>query len=117
VGYGVLLNGVPAQHGQQASIDDLTGRLIQQLQQNNQLEQLSKSQVITVGGMEGRSTLLRSSSPFPDANGDTQTERDWLVTVALNDGSLKYMIFVTPEADFSRLRPTFDAMLRSAQFK
>jgi hypothetical protein len=115
VGYGVLLNGVPASRGQ--SIDEMTSLVIQQLQQGNQLEQLSKSRPITVGGIEGRSTYLRSPSPFPDANGQPQRERDWLITVQLNDGSLIYMIFVAPELDFSRLQPTYDAMLRSIQFK
>ena len=117
VGYGVMLNGAPAPRGQRISIDDLTGQLIQQLKQSNELEQVSKPQPITVGGLEGRSTLLRSPSPFPDANGQARQERDLLVTVLQNDGSLIYMIFVAPESDFSRLQPTFEAMLRSAQFK
>ena len=117
VGYGVLLNGAPAPRGQRASIDDITSQLIQQLQQNNGVEPLGQSQRITVAGMEGRSTMLRSPSPFPDANGQPQQERDWLVTVQQPDGSLIYMIFVAPESDFRRLQPTYEAMLRSAQFK
>ena len=117
VGYGVLLNGAPATRGQRISIDEMTTQLIQRIQQNNQLEQLSKPQPITVGGIEGRSTFLRSASPFPDANGQARPERDWLVTVPLQDGSLIFMIFIAPESDFSRLQPTFDAMLKSAQFK
>lgn len=117
VGYGVLLNGAPAPRGQRVSIDDLTGQVIQQLKQSNELEQLSKPKPITVGGFEGRSTLLRSSSPFPDANGQARPERDLLITIQQNDGSLIYMIFVAPESDFSRLQPAFEAMLRSVQFK
>jgi hypothetical protein len=117
VGYGVLLNGAPATRGQRVGLDEMTTQLIQRIQQNNQLEQLGKPRPITVGGMEGRSTILRSPSPFPDANGQPQAERDWLITVQQRDGSLIYMIFVAPESDFSRLQPTFDAMLRSAQFK
>ena len=116
-GYGVLLNGASAPQGQRMSIDDMTSQLIQQIQQSNELQQLGQSKPITVGGMEGRSTLLRSSSPFPDANGEAQPERDWLVTVQLQDGSVIYMIFVAPESHFSRLQPTYEAMLRSVQFK
>ena len=116
VGYGVLLNGAPAR-GQRLSIDEMTSQLIQQIQQNNELEQLGKSQAITVGGFEARSTFLRSASPFPDANGNPLQERDWLVTVQLSDGSLIYMIFVAPESNFSRFQPTFESMLKSAQFK
>lgn len=117
VGYGVLLNGAPTPRGRPASIDEMTSQLIQQLQQSNELQPVGKSQAIIVGGIEGRSTFLRSSSPFTDANGAEQQERDWLVTVPLNDGSLIYMIFVAPESDFRRLQPTYEAILKSAQFK
>ncbi len=117
VGYGVLLNSTPASRGQRLSIDDMTSQVIQALQQSNQLEPLSKSQPITVGGIEGRFTFLRSSSPFTDATGAAQQERDLLVTVPLRDGSLIYMIFVAPEPNFSRLQPTYEAMLKSVQFK
>jgi hypothetical protein len=117
VGYGVLLNGVPAPRGQRMSVDEMTNTLIQHMQKGHALEQLGKPQPITVGGLEGRSTLLQSASPFPDANGQQQKERDWLVTVPRNDGSMVFMIFVAPEADFPRLQPTYEAMLKSAQFK
>jgi len=116
VGYGVLINGVPGPKGQQLTIDEMTGLLIQQIQQTNELEQLNKPQAATVGGIEGRSTFLRSASPFPGANGQTQPERDWLVTAPLRNG-LIFMIFVAPEGDFARLQPTFEAMVKSVQFK
>ena len=117
VGYGVLLNGAAAPKGQRASIDDMTVALIKQIQQNNQLEQLGNPQPITVGGIEGRATFLRSPSPFPDANGQPQPERDWLVTVPQRDGSMIFMIFVAPEHDFDRLHATFEAMVKSIQFR
>jgi hypothetical protein len=116
VGYGVLLNGVAGPKGQRLSIDDMTVQLIQHIQQSNELEQLGKPQQITVGGIEGRSTFLRSPSPFPDASGRTQQERDWLVTVPLHDGSLIFMVFVAPQSDFDRFQPTYQAMLKSVQF-
>ena len=116
VAYGVLLNAVPGPKGQQMDIDDLTGLLIQQIQQSNELEQVSKPQAITVGGVAGRSTFLRSPSPLADASGKTQIERDWLVTVPQR-GGLIFMIFIAPETDFTRFQPTFDAMVRSVKFK
>jgi len=61
VGYGVLLNGVPGPQGQRMSIDDMTVQLIKQIQQSNELEQLGDPQPLIVGGVEGRSTFLRSS--------------------------------------------------------
>jgi len=117
VGYGVLLNGAPAPSGQRLSIDELTNQLIQQISQSNELEQTSKPEPITVGGIQGRSTMLQSPSPFPDAKGQKQKEKDWLVTVPRSDGSMLFMIFVAPQADFARFQPTYEAMLKSAQFK
>ena len=69
-----------------------------------------------MGGVEGRSTFLRSPSPFPDSNGQTQPERDWLVTVPMQDGSLIFMIFVAPQVDFDRVYPTYPAMVKTVQF-
>lgn len=117
VGYGVLLNGAPAPSGQRLSIDEMTSQLIQKIQESNELEQLSKPQPVTVGGIESRSTFLQSPSPFPDAKGQPQKERDWLVTVPQSDGSLIFMIFVAPQSDFARFQSTYEAMLKSAQFK
>jgi Zn-dependent protease with chaperone function len=117
VGYGVLLNGAPAPSGQRLSIDDMTNQLIQQIGQSNELEQLSKPQSIAVAGVEGRSTFLQSPSPFPDAKGQGQKEKDWLVTVPRNDGSMIFMIFVAPQSDFARFQPTFEAMVKSVQLK
>jgi len=116
VGYGVLLNGAGAPP-QKMTIDDMTAALIQTIQQSNELEPQGKPEAITVGGKEGRSTVLRSPSPFPDASGKPQPEHDWLVTVQQADGSMIYMIFIAPESDFGALQPTFDAMVKSIQFR
>jgi Zn-dependent protease with chaperone function len=116
VGYGVLLNGAGAP-ATRMSIDDMTAALIEQIGQSNEMEQVSTLEPITVGGKEGRSTFLRSPSPFPNANGEPQPERDWVVTVPQADGSLIFMIFVAPEADFPQLKPTYEAMLKSVQFR
>jgi hypothetical protein len=117
VGYGVMLNGVAGPQGQSMSIDELTAALIQKIQESNEMEQLGPPVAITVGGKEGRSTFLRSPSPFPDANGQTQPERDWLVTVPQSDGSLIFMIFIAPQSDFGALQPTYEAMVNSIQFR
>jgi Zn-dependent protease with chaperone function len=117
VGYGVLLNGAQGPRGQSVSIDDLTNALIQQMQQNNELQPVGKPEPITVGGTEGRATFLESPSPFTDASGKPQKERDWLVTVPRKDGSVIFMIFIAPESDFARFQPTYEAMVKSAQFK
>jgi len=116
VGYGVLLNGVMAPGGRMG-IDQITAQLIQKVQEKNELRQVSEPVPIMVGGIEGRSTFLQSPSPFPDASGQPQTERDWLVTVLRNDGAVVFMIFLAPESSFDRFKPAFEAMLKSAKFK
>jgi len=116
VGYGVLLNGLALPNGERISIDDVTRQLVQDMQQNNGLQPVGEAQPITVGGVQGRSVTLQSTSPFPDANGQPQVERDWLVTVPQHNGSVIFMIFVAPESAFTRFQPTYEAMLKSAQF-
>ncbi|HEX3373492.1 MAG TPA: M48 family metallopeptidase [Edaphobacter sp.] len=117
VGYGLLLNGVAPPHGGSANIDDVTSELVKQMKQNNGLQVLSNAEPITVNGIQGRSVLLETTSPFLNANGQQQKENDWLVTVPQHDGSVIFMVFVAPQTEFSRLEPTYRAMLRSMQVK
>jgi Zn-dependent protease with chaperone function len=116
VGYGVMLNGVGAPP-QRMTIDEMTAGLIEEIQKSNELEPQGKPEAIKVGGKDGRATFLSSPSPFPDANGQPQPERDWLVTVQQPDGSMIFMIFIAPQADFSALQPTYEAMLKSVQYR
>ncbi len=116
IGYGVVLNGVKPQ--QAMSIDQVTSELVRAMQSGGgDLQPVGSAQPITVAGVQGRSQLMQSTSPFPDANGQPQKERDWLVTVPRPDGSVVYFVFVAPEAQFERFRPTFDAMLKSVQLQ
>jgi hypothetical protein len=61
----------------------------------------------------GQSVDLIGQSPLAGSNGQPMQERDWLVTLPYNDGAGISLIFVAPENDFSRLRPTFEQMLKS----
>jgi Zn-dependent protease with chaperone function len=114
--YGVLLNGVAPPNGGRMSIDDITNQLVQRLRENSGLEPLGQAQPITVGGIQGRSVMLQSSSPLPSANGQPQKERDWLVTVPQRDGSVIFMVFVAPQSHFDRFQPTYEAMLKTVRF-
>ena len=69
-----------------------------------------------VGGVQGRSVNLQTTSPFPAANGQPEKERDWLVTVPMRDGSVIFMMFVAPQSEFARFQPTYEAMLKSMRF-
>lgn len=117
VGYGVVINGVKPQDGSNTNIDDITRQLVQSMQTGgNDLQASGSPQKITVAGVSGRSVKLQSTSPFPNSKGQSQKERDWLVTVPQQDGSVLYMVFVAPESEFDRLKPTFQTMLRSVKF-
>jgi predicted Zn-dependent protease len=116
LGYGVVLNGVRPPKAERVSIDDVTRQLVQDMEQNEALQSVGEAQPITVGGIQGRSVTLQSVSPFPAANGQPQKERDWLVTVPQRDGSVIFMVFVGPQSHFEQLQPTYEAMLKSAQF-
>jgi Zn-dependent protease with chaperone function len=117
VGYGVLVNGLAAQQIQGMNIDDVTSKLAQKLAADAGLQTAGSPQKTTAGGVEGRSVVLKSTSPFPGAKGEQQSERDWLVTVPQRDGSVIFMIFITPETQVAQFKPTFDAMLKSLQFR
>ena len=116
VGYGVVVNGVAPPNGERKGIDDITRELVQDLQQNSDLHPVGDAQPITVGGAEGRSITLQSTSPFAAADGQPQKERDWLVTILQRDGSVLFIIFVAAQSDFSRFQPTYEAMLNSVRF-
>lgn len=116
VGYGVLLNGAQGPGGR-INLDQINSMLIQKISDRTQLKQVSDAQPITVAGVEGRSTMLESPSIFPDANGGPQLEKDWLVTVPRSDGAIIFMIFLAPTSQFDQFKPTFEAMLKTAQFK
>jgi peptidase M48-like protein len=117
IGYGVVINGIKPRSGQTMSLDQQTAQLVQSMQSGSDLSPVGSPQPITVAGVQGRSVTMQSTSPFSDANGQSQKERDWLVTVPYSDGTMVYFVFVAPEAQFERFRPSFESMLRSAQFK
>jgi beta-barrel assembly-enhancing protease len=112
IGYGVVINEVA---GQGASLDRVTSALVNEWQRSRGMRALESPQSIRIGGVNGRAVTLESTSPFLD-EGQPQKERDWLVTVPGADGAVLYMVFVAPQADFSRFRPAFENMLRSVEF-
>ena len=117
IGYGVIINGVSPPRGQHMTLDDVTDELVRTMQNGvGGLRPPGNAQPISVGGVQGRSIAMQSMSPFPDANGRQQKERDWLVTVPRPDGSVLYFVFVAPQSEFDRFRPTYESMLKSAQF-
>ncbi|MGE5111631.1 MAG: hypothetical protein ACM3JB_12280, partial [Acidobacteriaceae bacterium] len=99
-------------------LDQMTSEIIQSLQQGNQgMQEIGQPQTINVNGIRGRSVDLSSTSPIQGPNGQRQSERDWLVTLPRNDGSVVFFVFIAPQNDFDNLRPTYESMLRSVRLE
>jgi hypothetical protein len=115
ISYGVLIDTVRPQNGisNVASLARATTALVQQLsRQNAGLQQVGQMTSLNLGGQSANAVELRGRSPVVEG-GSALAERDWLVTVARPDGDLSYMVFVSPEADFSILKPVYSAMAQS----
>ena len=95
----------------------MTSEIVRGMQSGGgDLQTVGNTQTIEVAGVQGRAVAMQSTSPFPTAQGQQQKERDWLVTLPRRDGSAFYFVFVAPQAEFDRFRPTYESMLRSVQF-
>jgi Zn-dependent protease with chaperone function len=115
IAYGVVIGGVSPQGN--ASLDQGTTELLNSMQQNQGVRAIGSPENIKINGVPGKSVDLSGNSPIADQNGQPAKERDWLVTVQRSDGSLLYLVFVSPERDFSRLRPTYETMLKSLRVR
>ncbi len=113
IAYGVVVNGAQPQRGSM-DIDTATSQIVQTLQrQNPDMQANGRPQQIRVNGMRGRSVDMTSTSPLQSENGQQVRERDWLVTIPRQDGSVLFLVFIAPEPQFSQLRPTYEQMLRT----
>jgi peptidase M48-like protein len=112
ISYGVLV--APFQPQNASTFDDATQQLISSLQQRNPgMRPAGSIQKIRVNGVLGRSVDLLAQSPLAGHDGRPLPERDWLVTLPADNGANVSLIFVAPENDFARLRPTFEQMLKT----
>lgn len=113
IGVGVIINGFNPQSGS-GDIDRATSEVIRSLQSGNSgMQVMGDPEPVTVNGVHGRSVMLDGPSPFTGSNGQPQRERDWLVTLPQPDGSVVYVVFVSPQSESQRLKPTFESMLRT----
>ena len=115
IAYGAMVSILQAPAG--ASLDQVAQDLIQNLQQSNPgLHPNGGVRSVTVAGVEGRSADLFGNSPIQQ-NGQALAEHDWLVVVPRPGGDYLYSVFISPENDFTRLRPTFKKMLESLRLQ
>ncbi len=117
VAYGVMINSYQPENPS-AGLDRATHELLTSLRQSNpDLRAIGHDENIRVNGVPGKSLDLIGSSPLQDQGGRALQERDWLVTLQRRDGSLLYLVCISPDRDFAALRPAFEQMLRSLQLR
>jgi hypothetical protein len=115
VAYGVVINAVSAPQ-RQASLDEVTQAILQQLGQSNpDMKQAGNAQHISVNGAPAVVVPVTSASPLRTSGGQQVRERDLVVTVQRQDGSILLLVFVAPEQDFGRLQSTYESMLNTLQ--
>jgi hypothetical protein len=117
VAYGVIIaNYQPEEAG--AKLDTATHELLASLRQSNPgMKQIGHDETIRANGVAARSVDLIGSSPIKDPQGTALQERDWVVTMLRRDGTVLYMVFISPDKEFGQMRPAFEAMLRTLQLK
>lgn len=117
VSYGVMIaNYQPEEAGEK--LDVATHELLATLRQSNpELKLIGHDEGIRINGVAGRSVDLIGTSPIKDAQGKALEERDWVVTMPRKDGSVLYLIFISPDKEFGAMRPAFEAMLRTLQMR
>ena len=117
VAYGVMIANYQPEDPT-AKLDAATQGLLASLRQSNpDLRQIGNAENIRVNGVPGKSVDLIGGSPIKDAQGKALEERDWVVTMQRRDGTLLYLVFISPDKEFGAMRPAFEQMLRSLRMK
>jgi hypothetical protein len=119
-GYGANNGSSVFTHGVQAGIaridssdlDDATRQLIAGLSQSNpQLASAGNSARTTI---DGRPALRTQLSNVSDATGER--ERIMLYTTQMQDGSLFYLVGVSPDGEWGRYQPVINRVATSLRF-
>jgi hypothetical protein len=110
--YGLLTDRFQPSGGN-AGVTTATDQLLAQIKRDNPELQPGPAGDVIVNNVRGRSVEATNTSGGTGAN----AEHDWLVALPQSDGSLRYVVFVAPEADFNKLRPTFEQVLRTLKLQ
>jgi Zn-dependent protease with chaperone function len=110
IAYGALINGTQIQNA--TSFDSAVSQLVSGLVQQNPGMRAGATHNVTVNRVRGKSVDLLGQSPLGQ-NGQPLQEHDWLVALPYQQNALIYVVFVSPERDYSRLKPAFQQMLRT----
>ncbi len=103
--YGVLTDTY--RPDQAVGSTEMFSELLAELGRENPGLQPGTASQMDIGGMhaENAHSVNRSAN-------QGRGEHDWIVGVPQN-GAMRYFVFVSPEPDFEKLRPTFDHIARS----
>ena len=111
LGFGVLVDAVPARNGS-VDLPGDTKAYVQSLAQSGRnVKTESEPAEVTAGESPGLATRLSSDSPY--AGG--RREIDMVVTVD-RGGTMVVLICVAPAAQFTHLEDAFQALIRSLRF-
>jgi len=112
IAYGVLINGYSPQ--QQQSLTQTAADIFNGLKQSNpELQAAGQPRQASVNGMPAVVVELIGPSPLANSSGQRVAERDILVTVQRQDGSVIWLLFIAPEPHYQQLSPTFQRMIES----
>ncbi|HET9180447.1 MAG TPA: M48 family metallopeptidase [Terriglobia bacterium] len=110
IAYGTMISAFKPQNA--GNLGEAVQELVSSLAQQNPGLRVTGSRNITVNGVRAKSVDLKGQSPI-GSDGRPLQEHDWLVALPYQQNRVIYLVFIAPERDFSRLRPTFEQMLRS----
>jgi beta-barrel assembly-enhancing protease len=112
IAYGTVVSLY--QPRQRQPLQQSAQEIFQGLQQSNpQIQPVGQLQQLNINGLNAVAVNLASPSPLTDGNGRAVAERDMLVVVERQDGTVLWMLFIAPERDFNALSQTYQQMLRS----
>src|SRR5437763_9986838 len=114
----MIIIGIQPENRDGNWFEDGTNQIIDQLRQSNpNMRTTSREENFTLNGAKAKSIMMMGTSPLTDQQGRAARERDWLVTVARNDNTILYMVFIAPDQEFNQLRPDFERMQRSVRLR
>jgi predicted Zn-dependent protease len=113
IAYGVIAALVQDQNS--PSVDQVLQAVVQNLQQSNPgIRKNGEARTLTINGSQASAIDLTGNSPL-EQNGNPLPEHDWLVVLPGQSGSYASLIFISPEKDFSALKPTYRKILDSVR--
>ena len=112
IAYGTVVGLYQPQ--QRMALQQSAEQIFESLRQSNpQLQPVGRLQPAEISGLDAVAVQLQGPSPLSTSDGQAVAERNMLVAVQRQDGTVLWLLFIAPEQDFQALSPTFQRMLQS----